>query len=48
MLQKKPPVQDMHYLYHPDFDKSQPVLSLKAYICDYVLDNLVGKLKFNA
>lgn len=47
-LPKKQCVQDMHYLYHSDFDKSQPILSLKAYICDYVLDNVVGKLKFNA
>lgn len=48
MLQKKPSVQDLHYFYHSDFDKSQPIFSLKAYMCDYALDKLVGNLKFDA
>jgi len=47
-LQKKTSVQDMHYIYHSDFDKSQPVFSLQAYMFGYTLDNLVGNPKFNA
>lgn len=38
----------MHYFYHSDFDKSKPIFSLKAYMCDYILDNLVRNQKFKA
>lgn len=48
MLQKKPSVQDLHYLYRSDFDKSQPIFTLKACMCDYALDRLVANLKFDA